>query len=65
MPARPNGVACFFPSGYTSDEQAKILHLVREGGEVAVTPEGIKRARTIATAWVDGRMVGVAALKSP
>ncbi len=65
MPARPNGIVCVSPSGYTSDEKAKILDLVRLGGEAAVTPERINRARTIATAWVDGRMVGVAALKRP
>ncbi len=65
MPARPNGIVCASPSRYTSDERATILSLIRLGGEVAATPERIGRAKLIATAWVGGRIVGVAALKRP
>lgn len=65
MPARRNGIVCASPSRYTSDERATILSLIRLGGEVAAAPERIGRAKLIATAWVGGRIVGVAALKRP
>lgn len=65
LSARPNGIVCGSPSRYSSDERRIFVNLVRQGGEAAATLERIERAKALATAWSDGRLIGVAALKRP